>query len=995
MAALLSPLQLQAGASLLQNQGIAVSANLTAKITEYQSLSLISPLRDTITTGSSILANATIASLETFASNSCPALADAVPSAYISTSTYPVTTTFPVTSLSTTDPGLTGVITSVANSYLGNGDISKFAQIFSTAQGYVTTTNVFINSAVNAQTYLADTFTDMDNLMSGDLTQVNLDTKNFGQDLQNLGQAIDLSNLDNFGTPLALIRQITKLAGITTPLIVALTDVGVNENIVLSLNNPELTVTDTVQKAMYSALTMITGDDLSQMLTILGVTTAGITSLADLLDPCKIFPNSYTTLTVPVCQCKECVPTGDDMDIGTVFFQTRQPPDGQPTVYPITDIAWSSFMNTNAVWESTFTGFETRNPPAGQATAYPQSYPAWSSFMNANAVWESDILAPNFKRSYTITIGTAGMFTFTAQCDNYATISIDGNQVLYVNGFQGAPLVTEVYISAGTHTLTIDAVNAGSYSGGNPGGVALTISVAQLAASFSRTYTITIPVTGTYVWTGQADNLADFSLDGNIVLSSIGFTGTPDTALVEMTQGTHTIELDGTNSSGPGGIALTIASAFSSKPQKKCSLRGIYIPNATGIVSGPPKLTEVEYNYRRLFGRESDPEGYQYWANSGLTGAALISAMVDSASPADATTYAKRKRQGTFPLYQPSKAPPPTGSVTGVVNSKLETELPDTTGGITYLRLSKIIPPDQALADRALVISLQQITNINRMSLPALAAAYLGVETNRDLPYINAQYRAVPQDAIDYFLNGLAIGSGPDGTILLTDIIGTAIGTNQTDNLTTVIDTIDNLSGSLSDLIDIYTTMLGVVDGDFPDPANPPDGIEITTGNPGAGIYTDADSAILALIALAQAEITAIQIANQTDTSNLNTAFIAMANQMARESNFQNLATLVIGELTGNSQASTQTLVFALPSYGADTSQGGTAEYLESAANLTLPGGQALVACLREGRNKTALNESGVGTANNVNSDPETPPPTAELIPSEYTQTEALARIVT
>jgi hypothetical protein len=189
--------------------------------------------------------------------------------------------------------------------------------------------------------------------------------------------------------------------------------------------------------------------------------------------------------------------------------------------------------------------------------------------------------------------------------------------------------------------------------------------------------------------------------------------------------------------------------------------------------------------------------------------------------------------------------------------------------------------------------------------------------------------------------------------------------------------------------------MLGVVSGDFPDPANPPDGIEITAGNPGAGIYADADAAILALIALAQTEITTIQSSNQTDTANLNTAFIAMANQMAREANFQNLATLVIDELTGNSQASTQTLVFALPSYGADTSQGGTADYLESVANLTIPGGQALVACLREGRNKTALNQAGVGTANNVDSDPATPPPQATLIPSEYTQSEALARIVT
>ena len=43
------------------------------------------------------------------------------------------------------------------------------------------------------------------------------------------------------------------------------------------------------QKAMYNAMTQITGDALTQILQILGVTTTGITTMADLLNPVKIF----------------------------------------------------------------------------------------------------------------------------------------------------------------------------------------------------------------------------------------------------------------------------------------------------------------------------------------------------------------------------------------------------------------------------------------------------------------------------------------------------------------------------------------------------------------------------------------------------------------------------------------------------------------------------------------------------------------------------------
>ena len=646
MAAVLSPLQLQAGATLLQNQGIRPAIPLSAAINSYRTQSFIEPLYSTITTGSAnILSNATLAGLQTIASytNVCPALADSIVANIITSNLGPVVTSTAVNPNYIT-PGMTGMVSITANTYIGNGDNSIFAQTFSAAQGYCQITNTFIDSAVNANNYLADTFTDMDNLTTGELTAVNLSTQSFGSDLEKLGQTINLGNLDNLGSPLALIQQIVKIAGIVTPIIIALTEVGVNENIVLDLNNPNITVTDTNQKLMYRALESITNDDLIQILQILDVSTVGIETLADLLNPVKIFPNSFQSLTAPTCS----------------------------------------------------------------------------------------------------------------------------------------------------------------------------------------------------------------------------------------------------------------------------GLRGIYMPEP---------------------------------------------------------------------------------AVPGTVNSKLETQLPGTSPGISLLRLSKIIPADQALANKALGLSLQQITNVTRISLPKLAAAYLGVETNRDLPDINAQLKAVPTDVTDYYLNTLASGSGENGTILLTDILGTAIGTNQTEPLAQVVLILTSVDTTA--LGNIYTIMQEVVDGDYGTPSTGP-----ITGLPSpynAGEpYANADVVIsTVLIPAAQDEIgTIISSLTAEQLATLNTSYDTMANQLSTEKQFQVKATIDFSTAIGNSQATTQSMIFALPAYGLETKVGGTAEFLEAVANVDIAGGQAIVGCLREGRTQVALNEAGVASANQISDTPTSVPPQADLIPSEYSQNQANNRII-
>lgn len=283
----LTPLQLNATAGLLQNQGLSANAEFVSAVTAYNSTALISPFLTTIELGVGNVSANTISELETLAANSCAALSDSVPAGYATLI------------VSTNPPGFTGLLTTTANTYMGNGDLSKFCQALSISQGYADQTNTFVNSAINSQTYLGNTFTTMNNMITGSITAINLNTTAFSSDLINLGQLINLKNLNNLGSPLALVQQIYSITGTIPVVSLAFTAAGVPQSVVLNLTNPAVTVTDSSQALMYHAMTQITGDNLTQILIVLGVTTVGIHTMADLLNPVKLFPNSFQTLTTP------------------------------------------------------------------------------------------------------------------------------------------------------------------------------------------------------------------------------------------------------------------------------------------------------------------------------------------------------------------------------------------------------------------------------------------------------------------------------------------------------------------------------------------------------------------------------------------------------------------------------------------------------------------------------------------------------------------------
>ena len=320
----LTALQLDAAAGLLQNQGIGISASLTQAITQYQDTALISPFLNTIQVGSAnALSAGVIANLETLAANTCSAFSNSIPPTYANIGVGNAFISIGITNANIKQ--MSTVITAQAAVDICDNNVSKLTQAVNQAQGYAEQTSIFINSAVNSQTYLGNTFTSINSMITGSVGTINLVTTAFGSDLQNLGQLINLRNLDNFGTPLALVQQLFSVAGTVPILSVAFVNAGIAEEVVLNLTNPTASVTDSIQRAMYQALTQITGSDLSQLLQVLGVTTVGLKTAADLLNPLKLFPNSFQSLTTPTANGPVAVYVDSTGSINTQLTQLLPP----------------------------------------------------------------------------------------------------------------------------------------------------------------------------------------------------------------------------------------------------------------------------------------------------------------------------------------------------------------------------------------------------------------------------------------------------------------------------------------------------------------------------------------------------------------------------------------------------------------------------------------------------------------------------------------------
>ena len=319
MASVSTPLQLTALAGFLNNTGIrTLPTALTTAITSFNATTAIANWLTAVNyySSQSFKTESTLDKLLSIGSTACPALGNSIP--YSPVGNYPYLRYEYLPSLSDTSTfqpyGFSNLIQDTGNAYLGRNDVGldvgRFAQGFLAMYSFVQTTNKFINSAVNANNYLGPTFTTMDSLTSADVVKVNPVFDRFGTDVSRQGKLVDTKNLELYGTPAGLIQQISKVAridGALPSIQSAFIASGLAPSEILDLvNNNQVSVFnpngltpnqfDTLQKKAYDGLTLITGENLQQLLDILEITTPNIESADQLLDPLVMFPLSYDTL---------------------------------------------------------------------------------------------------------------------------------------------------------------------------------------------------------------------------------------------------------------------------------------------------------------------------------------------------------------------------------------------------------------------------------------------------------------------------------------------------------------------------------------------------------------------------------------------------------------------------------------------------------------------------------------------------------------------------
>jgi hypothetical protein len=297
---LLSPLQLTGGQGLLDNTVLTGSSEFNAAAASYTGISFISDLMTAISLAPGAnVSEPTLESLRSLGTSICPSLGNSIPAEFAGQDPFPAVA----------ENGYVELLQSIGEGYLGGGDSSKFAQAFAAAQGYCSLANQFILSALDANEYLGPTFTNLEDMITGDLSKVSTNLPVFGDDLVDLGFLISLPKLANLGEPATLIQNLAEQTNSNKllPCVdVALQSVGLTPSEIqdlitnnrASLFNPNgLTSNqfDRLQQKAFLGLTLVGGDCLDQVLEILEVDLP-VESMADLLDPATILPNSFQTL---------------------------------------------------------------------------------------------------------------------------------------------------------------------------------------------------------------------------------------------------------------------------------------------------------------------------------------------------------------------------------------------------------------------------------------------------------------------------------------------------------------------------------------------------------------------------------------------------------------------------------------------------------------------------------------------------------------------------
>lgn len=182
---------------------------------------------------------------------------------------------------------------------LNNGSYADFLQSFATCYSSSSHLSSVISACNGASNYLSGTYSTMNDLITGDISGVSLSMTVWGTDLIASGKVIDLQNISKFGDPDVLLRTIYNYRAVTNSLNLALLSSGIPTSDLLDIcAGADATIEQ--KRLIYAAFNLIVGNDLDDILLVLNCQTRGLNSLADLLNPQKLFPQSYETLTYPM-----------------------------------------------------------------------------------------------------------------------------------------------------------------------------------------------------------------------------------------------------------------------------------------------------------------------------------------------------------------------------------------------------------------------------------------------------------------------------------------------------------------------------------------------------------------------------------------------------------------------------------------------------------------------------------------------------------------------
>lgn len=161
------------------------------------------------------------------------------------------------------------------------------------------TNNQKISSFENSLTFLKGNYSNINDITTSDISGVSLSFKLFGNDLINLGLSLNLADIHLFGLPSRLLITLQINNALTNAVKLSLLLNNLTTEELQQILIPTYEPTPTQEKQIYDSFKLIAGNDLNDVKIILNIATPGLETLADLLNPKKMFPFSWKTLTVP------------------------------------------------------------------------------------------------------------------------------------------------------------------------------------------------------------------------------------------------------------------------------------------------------------------------------------------------------------------------------------------------------------------------------------------------------------------------------------------------------------------------------------------------------------------------------------------------------------------------------------------------------------------------------------------------------------------------